>query len=187
MSNTRSWKAALAMSLPLVVVGSAVAQDTSSEHGTARNLSEMKFAANPALPACVQLAVQHGDPEKGAFTGAVQLKAGCTVPWHWHSANEQLMIIKGTPRMEMRDKEGGAAGPATKLEPGGYVYLPAKHQHQLKCPDGCTLFVESDGKFDIHYVDAQGKEIPVEQALAPATDKAKDKAKAGNGKMNENK
>jgi quercetin dioxygenase-like cupin family protein len=171
MSNMRRWNAALTISLPLVLATSAVAQktddqDKSSNHGVARNLSELKFENVPNLPTCAQLATEHGDPTKGAFVGAVRLKAGCTIPWHWHSANEQLMIVQGTARMEMRDKEGGA--PTTSaLKPGGFVNLPSKHTHQLKCTDGCTLFVTSDDKFDIHFVDAQGNDISVEQALAP--------------------
>jgi len=53
------------------------------------------------------------------------------------------------------------------LKAGGFVELPAKHVHQLKCTDACTLYVLSDGKFDIHYVDPDGKEIPPDQAMKP--------------------
>jgi hypothetical protein len=48
---------------------------------------------------------------------------------------------------------------------GMYVHLPAKHPHALKCASACTMYIFTDGAFDIHYVDAAGKEIPVEQAL----------------------
>ena len=40
------------------------------------------------------------------------------------------------------------------------------HVHQFKCTSACTGFVSSDTAFDIHYVDAAGKEVPLEAALA---------------------
>ena len=36
----------------------------------------------------------------------------------------------------------------------------------------CVVFDVIDGAFDIHYVDAEGQEIPVEQALKPTANPA---------------
>jgi hypothetical protein len=38
----------------------------------------------------------------------------------------------------------------------------------FRCTASCTFFITTDGAFDIHYVDASGNEIPVDQALKPA-------------------
>jgi hypothetical protein len=38
--------------------------------------------------------------------------------------------------------------------------------HQFTCISACTAFLASNAAFDIHYVDANGTEIPTEQALA---------------------
>jgi quercetin dioxygenase-like cupin family protein len=90
---------------------------------------------------------------------------GCTIPWHWHTANEQLMVVAGNAKVSM--KEGS---PAT-VHAGDYLSLPGKNAHQFHCVAACTLFIVPDGAFDIHYVDASGKEISPEEAL-------KSKAKA---------
>lgn len=49
--------------------------------------------------------------------------------------------------------------------PGSYALLPTENVHQFTCSSACTAFVTSDAAFDIHYVDASGKEIPAEAAL----------------------
>ena len=56
--------------------------------------------------------------------------------------------------------------PAQILSQGAYAYVPAGHQHQESCLDGCTYYVIREGVADVHYVDARGKEISPEVALA---------------------
>jgi hypothetical protein len=58
-------------------------------------------------------------------------------------------------------KSGGAHPLAT----GDYLYLEAKQAHQFTCVSSCAVFDVIDGAFDIHYVNAEGNEIPVERAL----------------------
>jgi quercetin dioxygenase-like cupin family protein len=118
-----------------------------------------KFGNIPGLPACVTGAVQKGDPAKTASVILAKFSASCKVPWHWHTAPEQLMMLSGRARVEMKD-----GSPAT-MAPGDYVNLPGKHVHQFTCQSACKLFIAIDGPFDIHYVDAKGNEIPQEQAL----------------------
>jgi quercetin dioxygenase-like cupin family protein len=138
---------------------SAFAQDKAG----VTTLAKTKFQPLPGLPACMTLSAQRGDPSKGAAVILAKFTAGCTVPWHWHTAAENLMIVSGKGKIEMKD----ASAPAT-LAPGDYVYLPGKHQHQFTCLSACTLFDATEGAFDIHYIDKDGKEIPPEQALPPA-------------------
>jgi quercetin dioxygenase-like cupin family protein len=122
--------------------------------------AEAKFAPmTTAFPACVTMAPSNGDPAAGAFVVNLKIAAGCTVPSHWHTANESLMFVSGKAKLDMKDM------PSHALASGDYVYLPAKHVHALTCQTACKLFVSSDGKFDIHYVDKDGNEIPTEQAL----------------------
>ena len=112
-----------------------------------------------AFPPCITMAPANGDPASGAFVVMLKGTAGCDIPSHWHSANESLMFQSGKAKLEMKDM------PSPTVTAGDYVYLPAKHVHALTCETACKLFVSSDGKFDIHYVDTDGNEIPVEQAL----------------------
>ena len=121
-----------------------------------------KFAALPGLPACLTLSAQRGDPFKGPAVILIKMTAGCKVPWHWHTANESLLIVSGRGKLEMKDP-----GPAGAVAPGDYVYLPGKHTHQFSCATPCTFFDVTEGAFDIHYVDKDGNEISPDKALPP--------------------
>jgi quercetin dioxygenase-like cupin family protein len=124
-------------------------------------MASSKFMTLPVLPACMTLSAQHGDPMKGAAVLLLRFKSGCIVPWHWHTANESLMMVSGKAKAEM--KSGGAHTMAM----GDYLYLAGKQVHRFTCVSSCVVFDVIDGAFDIHYVDSEGKEIPVEQALKP--------------------
>ena len=52
------------------------------------------------------------------------------------------------------------------MKAGEYLYLPAKGIHRFTANTAVYLYDMPDGAFDIHYVDAEGKEIPPEKALA---------------------
>jgi quercetin dioxygenase-like cupin family protein len=119
-----------------------------------------KLANMPGLPTCATAAVQNGDPSKGPAILLVKASAGCTVPWHWHSANENLMVVSGRAKAEMKD------GKAVDLKSGDYVKMPGKSVHQFTAVSALMMFVAPDGPFDIHYVDAAGNEIPPDQALS---------------------
>jgi hypothetical protein len=91
---------------------------------------------------------------------AIRFAPGCSVPWHWHSANEQIIVVDGTTKFQMKNDQ------PHNVANGGYVYGPAKHPHQASCAAGCTAYLTSDGPFDIHYIDQAGNEIAPEKALA---------------------
>ena len=133
--------------------------------------ADQKFVNFPGLPTCVKGAVLHGDPmgDKGAVL-MLKATAGCLIPWHWHTSTEQLGMVSGSSKLEMK------GGPAKTLTPGTYVYLPSKHQHQFTCSTACSLFLATEAKFDIHYVDSTGKEISPEEALKTKSGGAAKKA-----------
>lgn len=155
MRNHRSWTATLGLGLTLIA-GVAFAGEPGG-----RNVADMKFANIPSLPTCLEGSVQTGDPADAPFILLVKTKAGCVVPWHWHTANEHLMIVSGAASVAMRDD-----GKPVVVKAGGFALLPAKHTHELRCVETCTFFLYSDGAFDIHYVDPGGKEISAKAALA---------------------
>src|SRR5262249_2712630 len=137
----------------------AFAQDQ-TKVGTA---ASSKLAPLPVFPQCATASAQRGDPSKGAAVFLVKMTGNCVVPWHWHTAGENLMIVSGKAKVEMKD--GGTSSPVAA---GDYVFMPGKHVHQFTCVAACTFFVSTEGAFDIHYVDKDGKEIPLEKALPPA-------------------
>jgi quercetin dioxygenase-like cupin family protein len=124
-----------------------------------RKFSENKFASLPVLPPCNTAAVQNGDPSKGPSVIAFKATSGCPIPWHWHTPTEHVMLVSGKAKIEMR------GGSTSMMGPGSYAMMPGKHVHQFTCESACTGFVYSDGAFDIHYVDASGKEIPIESVI----------------------
>lgn len=127
--------------------------------GVIRKQSDNKFAPLAGMPACVTMAVESGDPSKGASIITFKGTAGCLIPWHWHTPTEHVMIVSGSAKVEMK---GGKSG---TLSAGGYAMMPSKHVHQFTCVSACSAFVSSDSAFDIHYVDANGKELTSEAAL----------------------
>ena len=151
----------LLAALYLAGVSVSLAEDTGKVAFSAAATS--KFANLPGLPACATLSVQRGDPSKGPATILLKATSGCAIPWHWHSANEQLFMIGGRAKIEMKE------GAPISFRAGDFAFLPAKHAHQFTCIAACMLFNLPDGAFDIHYVDGDGKEISSDDALkAPA-------------------
>jgi quercetin dioxygenase-like cupin family protein len=119
-----------------------------------------KFGNMAGLPTCMTLSVLHGDPSKGPSTILLKFKPGCSVPWHWHTANESLIMASGTGQAQMKD------GKPLAMKAGDYLYLPAKGIHRFTAQSAVLLYDMPDGAFDIHYVDAAGSEIPPDKALA---------------------
>jgi quercetin dioxygenase-like cupin family protein len=136
------------------------------------NSSQLKFGSAPYLPSCLTMAVEHGDPSKGAFTLLLKFTSGCRVPMHWHTSAEELMLVSGSGKMQMQD------GTSSTVDRGGFVHIPPKHPHAFTCATACTAFLSGDAAFDIHYVDKSGNEIPAEQALSTAKPKPAAKKKA---------
>lgn len=155
------------LALLMCVAAAAAAQD----QGSVANLAKLKMSSVDGAPKCMTLAPVHGDPFKSAAVVTVKMTSGCSVPWHWHTAAENLMMVSGKGKAEMK------GSPAAMLGAGDYAYLPAKMQHEFTCVAACTFFLNLEGAFDIHYVDKDGKEIPPDQALKSGA--AKPAAKKG--------
>src|SRR5215469_12996339 len=91
----------------------ALAQDKAG----VTTMAASKFAPLPGLPSCMTLSAQRGDPTKGPAVILAKFTSGCTVPWHWHTASENIMLVSGKGKIEMKD----ASAPASLL-PGDYLY-----------------------------------------------------------------
>ena len=99
-----AWTTALLLLSTLAVSQS---QPAASEHRIVTP-AEQKFAPFPNIPECAKGAVLHGDPTQGASTILVKSTGACTIPSHWHTANEQVMIATGSARLEMKGEEQNA-------------------------------------------------------------------------------
>jgi quercetin dioxygenase-like cupin family protein len=125
------------------------------------NPQAMKFTPIPDMPACATAAILRGNPRTGPAWVLLKLASGCRVPWHWHTANESLLVISGRGTLEMKDAR------PLEFAAGAYASLPSRHQHQARCTRSCLLFNAADAAFDIHYVDANGDDISLEKAMRP--------------------
>lgn len=134
-------------------------QSEMSDMAVARSAESAQFAKVAGAPDCVTAAVHRGNPKEGASTMLFRATNGCVIPWHWHSADEQWMIVSGTARVEMKGQR------AVALKAGGFVFTPARHVHQFSCSGSCVLFRTINAALDIHYVDEGGNEITLDQAL----------------------
>jgi quercetin dioxygenase-like cupin family protein len=123
------------------------------------NTDQMKLAAFPGLPTCIPGALLNGDATKGAFIAYAKGRAGCIVPWHWHTASEHVMLVSGVLRMETKD------GKPFELKAGGFALVPSHHVHQARCLKSCAMYIYSDGAFDMHYVDSKGNDLTPDDAL----------------------
>src|ERR1035437_4792553 len=84
-------------------------------------LASTKFMTLPVLPSCMTSSAQRGDPMKGAAVLLLQVKSGCVVPWHWHTANENLMMVSGKGKAEMSGRPDAGPDPscARRVESAG--------------------------------------------------------------------
>lgn len=133
--------------LALFAAFAIVQAQTASPGGVAKSLSEVKFEPDSDVK-CLLSAVESGNPDTGPSTIILKSPANCLVPWHYHTAGEQLIVTQGNVKTEM---DGMAAH---VLGPGGFAEMPGKVKHQFVCEStaGCVMFVSFDRKYDIFWV-----------------------------------
>ena len=115
-----------------------------SPHGIVTPLSSATLIFD-GEPACLKVARENGDPDKGPSTFLLEAPTGCVVPAHYHTAEEQLMVVRGDVLTGMDGMAEAALGP------GGFAMMPSKAMHWFTCKskDTCLMFVTFDRKYDI--------------------------------------
>lgn len=100
----------------------------------------------PIFPKGCELAVLHGDPAKPNADVFLKVPAGYTIPAHWHTSAERMVLVAGRMRVEY------VGHPAVDLEVGSYAYGPAKAPHTASCGEAgpCVLFIAFEGPVDAH-------------------------------------
>ncbi len=139
--------AALAMLLGAVgagLYGRGHGQGQTAAHGVVTPLASANLVFD-GEPACLKVARENGDPDIGASTFLLEAPSGCVVPAHYHTAEEQLMVVRG-------DVLTGMDGMAeTTMGAGGFAMMPSKAMHWFTCKSKvtCLMFVTFDRKYDI--------------------------------------
>jgi quercetin dioxygenase-like cupin family protein len=115
--------------------------------GVVRPVSDVKFLPDDDVK-CLQFELETGDLKTGPSTGIMKAAPGCVVPPHYHTAVEQLMIVRGEVSTGMEGR------PAVDLGPGGFAMMPSGHVHWFTCSakQECLMFVMFDRAYDIVWV-----------------------------------
>ena len=135
----------------LALPASAFAQ--SAKVGHAIPFNQVQF--HESGTDCDSSAVEWGNPHTGPSTIILKASPDCVVPWHYHTAEEQLMVAAGAFLTEM---EGEAAA---RLEAGGFAVMPGGRKHQFSCRSSttCVAFITFNQKYDIVWVDKKSSYI----------------------------
>lgn len=135
------------LAILLVAVGTPSreqGQGQTAPHGIVTPLASATLVFD-GEPECLKVARENGDPDKGPSTFLLQAPSGCVVPAHYHTAEEQLMVVRG-------DVLTGMDGvPETTMGPGGFAMMPSKAMHWFTCKskETCLMFVTFDRTYDI--------------------------------------
>ena len=138
------WAAFACLSVLFIVTVSAQAPKAAEKAGIVRQLSEVRFPAGEG-PDCLQVFLENGDMKTGPSTAIMKAKPNCVVPPHYHTAEEELFIVKGNVSTGMQGM------PDTVLGPGGFAMMPSKQPHWFTCTakEECLMFVTFDRPYDI--------------------------------------
>jgi quercetin dioxygenase-like cupin family protein len=135
-------------------LGTWISSAQESKAGIVKPLSEVKFDPDDDVK-CLHGVVENGNPDTGPSTFLLKAAAGCVVKPHYHTAEEQLIVVKGDVSTGMQGTKD------TVLGAGGFAMMPGKMPHWFTCTkeskDGCLMFVTFDQKYDIVWVDGEKK------------------------------
>jgi quercetin dioxygenase-like cupin family protein len=137
---------------PLTILLAAVSSSRAQapHHGVVTPLASAKLASD-GQPACLKSALENGNPDAGPSTFLLEAAPGCVVPAHSHTAEEQLIIVRG-------DVLTGMDGMSDQtLGPGGFALMPGKAMHWFTCQSKspCLMFVTFDRTYDITWAKPQ--------------------------------
>jgi hypothetical protein len=144
-------KCLIAVALSLGLAAGNVAAQAPME-GTLSPFDSLRFTPDADVP-CLLSALETGNPLTGPSTLILKAPPGCVVPWHRHTAQEQLIVVAGEVHAEM------TGHPPTVLGAGGFAVMGGDMAHQFTCQgrDGCVMFVSFDGAYDIRWGKGSGR------------------------------
>lgn len=124
-------------------------------HGVVTPLKAARFVVDDDVK-CLHSALENGDPQTGPSTFLLKGNPGCDVPPHYHTAEEQLIVIRGSVWTAMEGMRG------TLLTAGGVAVMPGKAVHWFSCRGAhpCLMAVTFDRQYDIVWTQAESAKSP---------------------------
>ena len=150
-----AWRCSLVFLLGLT--GSfAHAQAPPQEQALTRTVEDAQLnwaPCPPFLPKGCGIAVLHGDPAKDNADVFLKVPAKSTIPLHWHTSAERMVLIAGELHVTYDGQK------TTVLRPGTYAYGPPKRPHKGLCAsaDPCVLFIALESPLDAVPVESKEK------------------------------
>jgi quercetin dioxygenase-like cupin family protein len=96
-------------------------------------------------------AVVLGNPDNpGLYMGLNKAQDGATIPPHWHSQDENLIVLSGTFLVGIGDKFDEHA--LQSVPAGGYLFLPGKMHHFCKIKGETVWEIFGEGPFTFEEV-----------------------------------
>jgi quercetin dioxygenase-like cupin family protein len=152
MQQSRTTYRALPTLATAVLIGlglarSPVSAQGSSEPAISRHADDASLQWGPCpefMPAGCALTVLHGDPSKANADVFFKVPAGASLPVHWHTSAERMVLISGELQVSFEGQERAV------LKAGTYAYGPAGRPHRGACVSStpCILFIAFEAPVD---------------------------------------
>lgn len=142
--------APVAAALVLVAPWSALAAEDGKAFIWDPDAPELEWTPCPVfMPADCGIAVLQGDPAKPNADVFFRLPGNTTVPHHWHTSAERMVLVSGKMQVDYDDQE------PVVLRPGTYAYGPSRLAHTTHCisDEPCILFIAFEEPVDAHPTD----------------------------------
>lgn len=101
------------------------------------------------FPVGIRTATVRDDPVSGGRTYFAMFPAGTHLALHWHTHDEFVVVVSGSPSVRIDDEDHD-------LAVGSYVVIPGKRVHSWTIPergDGAVILVRRVGPSDFHFVE----------------------------------
>jgi len=120
----------------------------------------------PIMKGC-DLAGVSGDPnaEGAPFVLRIRCADGTKIPAHWHPADENLTVLKGTFLVAM-----GEAFDESKLQTmnvGNFIQMPKEMRHFALCKGETIVQIHGAGPFKVNWVNPAEVQPPDASAAKP--------------------
>lgn len=107
---------------------------------------KFKSCGPDAPPGCEQIILM-GDPAAEPFQKVFRFPKGFVFPKHWHEANENLVMVRGSLNI---NAEGSRE---RSLKAGDFLHIPAKVVHWGVCTEECVFYLGVDGADSFNLVE----------------------------------
>jgi quercetin dioxygenase-like cupin family protein len=136
------------MKITLIAIVAAVALSSpAAQESVVTKAADVKWGDHPSVKGAF-LAVQSGDPAKGACVVMMKFPKGLTIPAHTHTASEVVTVVSGTAIFGSGVKADPSKG--TELSAGSFIEVPAKSPHWAIAKEEFIITVNFSQAVDFH-------------------------------------